>query len=114
MMLHTLREKLKATAKGKGESHDWQGDFLLRPIAVACVLLAVSVSLRGQEKELYFYKGRDFKKTDYRVYLNIYPGVLRIGKFSPGLWCAVNNDGTSLGGLTVAWSPVGVAIGRGR
>ena len=60
MMLHTLREKIKATAKGKGESRDWQGDFLLRSLAVACVMLAVSGFLRGQEKEPYFYKGRDF------------------------------------------------------
>jgi hypothetical protein len=55
MMLHTLREKIEATAKGKGESRDWQGDFLLRPFAVACVMLAVSGSLRGQEKEPCFY-----------------------------------------------------------
>ncbi|MCX6137633.1 MAG: hypothetical protein NTV54_09095 [Ignavibacteriales bacterium] len=54
------------------------------------------------------------KKTDYAVNLNIYPGVIRIGKFSPGVWIALNRDGTSIAGVCAAWSPVGIAYGRGR
>ncbi|MGD0338220.1 MAG: hypothetical protein ABSB78_05475 [Bacteroidota bacterium] len=50
------------------------------------------------------------KKTDYIANLNIYPGVVRIGNFSPGLWCAYCEREGLLLGLTVAWSPVGVAI----
>jgi hypothetical protein len=33
------------------------------------------------------------KKTDYMANLNIYPGFLKIGDFSPGFWTAYNEDG---------------------
>ena len=50
------------------------------------------------------------KKTDYIANLNIYPGIIRIGTFSPGLWCAYSERENIILGLTASWSPVGVAM----
>lgn len=49
------------------------------------------------------------KKTDYALNLNIYPGIIKIGDFSPGSWIAMNRNGSLIIGITAAWSPVGVA-----
>jgi hypothetical protein len=49
------------------------------------------------------------KKTDYTINLNVYPGIIKIGGFSPGAWFALNRDGSSIVGLTAAWTPIGVA-----
>jgi hypothetical protein len=49
------------------------------------------------------------KKTDYALNLNVYPGIIKIGNFSPGSWIAVNHNGTMILGLTAAWSPSGIA-----
>jgi hypothetical protein len=43
--------------------------------------------------------------TDYKVDLNIYPGLIKIGSFSPGLWCVFNNKGKLLLGISTIWSP---------
>jgi hypothetical protein len=37
---------------------------------------------------------------DYFLHLNIYPGILKLGRFSPGLWAIVNKDGSPIFGLT--------------
>lgn len=39
------------------------------------------------------------------VLLNIYPGVLRLGAFSPGVWLSVDRDGTLTGGMVTRWFP---------
>ncbi|MFA6541420.1 MAG: hypothetical protein WCT99_07440 [Bacteroidota bacterium] len=54
------------------------------------------------------------KKTDYAVDLNIYPGIITLGDFSPGTWLALNRNGTMIIGLTAAWSPAGIAYNTGR
>ena len=43
--------------------------------------------------------------TDYKIDINIYPGLIKIGPFSPGLWCVINNDGKMLLGLSTIWLP---------
>jgi hypothetical protein len=44
----------------------------------------------------------------YRYRFNAYPGLLRIGRFAPGLFVDANKDGDVLGGVTVAVIPLGV------
>ena len=48
-------------------------------------------------------------KTDYMINLNIYPGIIKIGNFSPGLWAAYNQNGNIVYGLTAMWLPAGAA-----
>jgi hypothetical protein len=43
------------------------------------------------------------------VNLNIYPGVVKLGKFSPGLWFAYSKDANLILGIAVSWSPIGLA-----
>jgi hypothetical protein len=47
-------------------------------------------------------------KTDYMINLNIYPGVVKFGGISPGLWAAYNDDGNLILGFTFSWLPIGV------
>lgn len=47
--------------------------------------------------------------TDNVVTLNIYPGVLRSGEISPGIWLSVNRDSQLIGGITTMWAP-GIAF----
>lgn len=42
---------------------------------------------------------------DYQAVINVYPGVLKLGRFSPGLWTAINRDGEYLLGITTLWTP---------
>jgi hypothetical protein len=37
--------------------------------------------------------------------LNVYPGLLRVGAFSPGLWAQVDRDGRVLAGFSTRWTP---------
>lgn len=48
-------------------------------------------------------------KTDYWANLNIYPGIIKFDKFSPGLWLAYNEDKKMVLGITFNWFPMGVA-----
>lgn len=46
----------------------------------------------------------------YRLRLNIYPGVLRVGSWSPGLFAALNRQDTLVGGVTFSTGvPLGIA-----
>jgi hypothetical protein len=47
--------------------------------------------------------------SDYKVHLNVYPGVFTIGGFRPGFFWALSNDGVMISGLSVAFSPVGIS-----
>jgi hypothetical protein len=47
--------------------------------------------------------------SDYTVHVNVYPGVLRVGPVSPGLFCAVGRDGRLISGVSIAAVPVGLA-----
>lgn len=47
---------------------------------------------------------------DYFMQANVYPGVLRLGKFSPGLWAIVGRDGYATFGITSKYT-FGVGIG---
>lgn len=49
------------------------------------------------------------KKTDYMANLNIYPGVVKIGDFSPGIWMAYTNKDKFIMGITARWAPFGLA-----
>lgn len=43
--------------------------------------------------------------TDYIIDLNIYPGLIKIGPVSPGLWCVVKSNGQLLFGISTMWTP---------
>jgi hypothetical protein len=46
---------------------------------------------------------------DYRIHANVYPGIIRLGRFSPGLFCAIGARREVISGLSVSVLPVGVA-----
>lgn len=48
-------------------------------------------------------------KTDYMVNVNIYPGLLKIGNISPGIWGAYSQDGNFFWGMAFSWLPFGAA-----
>jgi hypothetical protein len=41
---------------------------------------------------------------------NVYPGIIRLGKFSPGLWAIVGRDGYAAFGITSKYT-FGVGFG---
>lgn len=43
--------------------------------------------------------------TDYFMNLNIYPGVLKIGRFSPGLWAVLQKNGNVILGISTIYTP---------
>jgi hypothetical protein len=47
--------------------------------------------------------------SDYTVHANVYPGIIRIGPVSPGLFCAVGRDGRVITGVSIAAAPIGLA-----
>nr|MBC8367885.1 hypothetical protein [bacterium] len=51
---------------------------------------------------------------DYAMRLNIYPGLIHLGDWSPGLFVALNRDEKWLAGIHIAWpswQPVALATG---
>jgi len=42
---------------------------------------------------------------DYQIILNIYPGIVKIGNFSPGLWTAIDKKGKYMIGISTIWTP---------
>lgn len=48
-------------------------------------------------------------KTDYMINLNIYPGLVKLWGFSPGIWAAYNQNGNYIFGITATWLPFGFA-----
>jgi hypothetical protein len=48
-------------------------------------------------------------QPDKALILNVYPGVARIGQFSPGLWLILNSKGQPTIGAITSWAP-GLAI----
>jgi hypothetical protein len=50
-------------------------------------------------------------KTDYWVNLNVYPGIIKFGNISPGLWFAYNDDKQIVFGLSFTFIPMGLAGG---
>lgn len=48
-------------------------------------------------------------KTDYMVNVNIYPGLIKMGSISPGLWGAYGQNGNVILGFTFSWLPFGFA-----
>lgn len=51
-------------------------------------------------------------KTDYMVNVNIYPGLIKLGDISPGIWGAYSQDGNVILGVTATWFPVGLAYSK--
>lgn len=45
----------------------------------------------------------------YRLRLNIYPGLIPLGLFSPGLFCAVGKKGELITGINFSFTPIGCA-----
>jgi hypothetical protein len=50
--------------------------------------------------------------SDYSVQANVYPGVLRIKKFSPGLWVVAGTNGTGAFGICAKYT-LGMGVGYG-
>ena len=42
---------------------------------------------------------------DYQVVLNVYPGIIKIGNFSPGIWTAIDKTGKYMIGVSTIWTP---------
>lgn len=49
---------------------------------------------------------------DYTALLNVYPGVIKIRKFSPGIWAVAGRDGTGAFGICARYS-LGMGVGYG-
>jgi len=47
--------------------------------------------------------------SDYKVHLNVYPGVFSLGGFSPGFFWALSEHGVVISGLSLTFSPVGIS-----
>lgn len=43
--------------------------------------------------------------TDNAVNLNIYPGVIKSGGFSPGLWMVMRRNGNLMFGISTVYTP---------
>ncbi|MGE5314871.1 MAG: hypothetical protein ACM3Q4_09280 [Acidobacteriota bacterium] len=48
-------------------------------------------------------------RINEKAKLNVYPGVIRIGSFSPGLFVSLGKGDQLIAGLTVRYSPFGIA-----
>ena len=46
---------------------------------------------------------------DYQTVINIYPGIVKIGNFSPGIWTAIDKTGKYMIGISTIWIP-GIVI----
>jgi len=59
-----------------------------------------------------FFADRD----DYRVRLNVYPGVFSVNGFSPGFFLGLGHRGDLKGGISIgsSWVPLGLATGSTR
>lgn len=53
--------------------------------------LMASIMFSGQDKNF--------------INANIYPGLIKFGKFSPGLWGVYHKDGTVILGISTIWAP---------
>ncbi|HUI31591.1 MAG TPA: hypothetical protein VLX91_15380 [Candidatus Acidoferrales bacterium] len=53
-------------------------------------------------------------QRDYQVVANIYPGLFSISRFSPGLFAAFTAGNRIIVGLSLSYSPVGLATGFKR
>ncbi len=51
------------------------------------------------------------KSRDAQWRLNLYPGLIRLGRWRPGLFVALNDDHTSRFGVTFTWAPAGYGWG---
>ncbi|HRI47172.1 MAG TPA: hypothetical protein PK559_08725, partial [Ignavibacteriaceae bacterium] len=49
--------------------------------------------------------------TDNFININIYPGVIKFGKFTPGIWTIVKRNGSLLFGISTIYAPgLGISI----
>ena len=48
-------------------------------------------------------------RINEKVKLNIYPGVFHVGEISPGMFASIGNGNQFIAGITVRYSPVGIA-----
>lgn len=49
------------------------------------------------------------KSQDYRLRMNLYPGLFHIKKFSPGIFISLNQDNRVSAGVTIRLLPVGIS-----
>ncbi len=48
-------------------------------------------------------------RVNEKIKLNIYPGIIDAGGFSPGLFTSLGNGGQFIAGITIQYSPIGIA-----
>jgi hypothetical protein len=53
------------------------------------------------------------KKKDYRYRLNLYPGLVKVGPFKPGLFMALNKENRLMAGITFGSVPL-LPVGLGK
>jgi hypothetical protein len=49
--------------------------------------------------------------SDYKLHINIYPGVVSIASVSPGLFCAFGDGGKFVSGINFSYVPFGLSAG---
>jgi hypothetical protein len=49
-------------------------------------------------------------RANEAVKLNVYPGVIRLGSFSPGIFCGLGGSGQFTAGMVFRFSPVGLSF----
>ena len=52
-------------------------------------------------------------RVNEKARLNIYPGVVSFGSFSPGLFASIGRDDQFIAGISFSWSPLGLAYRSG-
>ncbi|MBN2543651.1 hypothetical protein JXI42_12365 [bacterium] len=49
------------------------------------------------------------KKQDYKLRMNVYPGIIKIGSFSPGVFWSLSQQNKLSLGFTITWIPLGLS-----
>ncbi|MBI4547598.1 MAG: hypothetical protein HY707_06450 [Ignavibacteriae bacterium] len=47
--------------------------------------------------------------SNYKFHINVYPGIISFGRFSPGFFCALGEQGRFVSGFSVNFFPLGLA-----
>ena len=72
---------------------------------IKTVKTAVSLGIFYDRNNSLLASFRFFEKYDYRVLINVYPGIFKIGKISPGIWTALTENNSVLFGINTRWTP---------
>jgi hypothetical protein len=91
------------------------GNFELVTNTINTVTLAASAGIFYDRDNSLLASFQFAATKDYRLRLNLYPGFVKVGRWSPGFVLAANRDHTIIAGIHVGGSPfVPVGIGMRR